>query len=70
LAGEFVEGFPERVGDLKVVALVADDVDEGLVAGIGEIVVGRIGADGLFALRMQVAPVVPVRLTRDHAKRR
>ncbi len=70
LARKIVERFPERVGDLKVVALVPDDIDEGLVAGIGEIILGRIGADGFFTLCMQVTPIVPVWRTRDDAQRR
>src|SRR5262249_56984100 len=35
LRGQPVELFPERVGDLEIVALMADDVDEGLVARSG-----------------------------------
>ena len=67
--GQTVELLPEPVGYLKVVALVADDIDEGLVAGVAEIAFGRIGADGLATLTMQVAPIAPQRRTRDNAQR-
>ncbi len=65
--GEPVELVPERVGDLEVVALVADDIDEGLVARVGEIAARRIGADRLAALPVQVAPVAPQRRVRHDA---
>ena len=67
--GEPVELLPERVGDLKVVALVADHVDEGRIARIAEIAFRRAHADGLAALSVQVAPVAAQRRGRDHAQR-
>src|SRR5262249_43136743 len=67
LRGQTVELFPERVGDLEIVALMADDVDEGLVARVAEIAFRRPHADGLAALTVQVAPVAPERRCGDHA---
>ena len=69
LGGEPVELLPERVGDLEVVALVADDVDEGRVARVAEVVFGRTHADGLAALAVQIAPVAPQRRGRHDAQR-
>ena len=59
-----VELRPERVGDLEVVALVADDVDEGQVARVAEIALRRAHADGLAALPVQVAPIASDRRRR------
>ena len=67
--GQPVELLPERVGDLEVVALVAGDVDERLVARVAEVVFRRAGADGLAALAVQVAPVAPQRARLHHAQR-
>ena len=57
LGGESVEFFPEGVGDLKVIALMADHVEESRVAGVAEIGVGGTHADGLATLAMKVAPI-------------
>ena len=57
VGGDLVEVGPEGAGDLEVVALVGDAVEEGLVAGEGMEVAGRVGADGLLRLAVQVAPV-------------
>ena len=69
LARQAVQGFPECIRDLKVVALMPDDVDERLVAGIAEILGGRVRADGLLALRVQVAPIVSVWRACQHTHR-
>ena len=61
LGGELVELAPERVRYLEVVPLVAADVEERPVAGEREVVSGRVGADGLLALAVEVAPIVAVR---------
>ena len=53
-----VELAPERAGDLEVVALVADDVEEGLVAAELEIFARRVGAERLVGLAVRVAPEV------------
>ena len=45
-----VELLPELVGYLEVVALMADDIHEGLVARVAKIAFCRIGADRLAAL--------------------
>src|SRR5262249_50856558 len=52
-----VELGPECVGDLEIVALMADDVDEGEIARIAEIAFRRAHADGFAALPVQIAPV-------------
>src|SRR5262245_22052962 len=67
--GQSIELGPERVGDLKIVALVADHVDEGQIAGIAEIAFRRAHADGFAALPVQVAPVAPQRCGRNNAQR-
>ena len=59
LRREPVELAPERIGDLEIITLVADHVDEGGIAGIAEIVFGRSHANGFTALPMQIAPVAP-----------
>ena len=61
LGGELVELAPEVVRDLEVVPLVAADVEERPVAGEREVVARGVGADGLLALAVQIAPVVAVR---------
>ena len=58
LAGERVELAPERAGDLEVVALVAHDVEEGLVAAELEVFARRVGAERLVGLAVRVAPEV------------
>ena len=68
-SGQAVEFLPERIGDLKVVALVSDDVDERLVAGVAEVAFSGIGANRLAALAMQVAPIVPQRSGGHDAQR-
>jgi len=50
--GQSIELGPERVGDLKIVALVADHVDEGQIARVAEIAFRRAHADGFAALPM------------------
>src|SRR5439155_27273124 len=52
--GQAVELGPERVGDMKIVALVADDVEEGEIARVTEIAFSRAHADGFAALPVQV----------------
>ena len=69
LRGELIELFPERIGDLEIIALVADHVDEGLVAGVAEIVFRRPHADGFAALAVQIGPIAPQRRGGHHAKR-
>src|SRR5262249_19305241 len=64
-----VELGPECVGDLEIVALMADDVDESEIARIAEIAVRRAHADGFAALPVQIAPVAPQRGVRDRAQR-
>ena len=64
-----VELGPERVGDLKVVALVADDVDEGSIARVAEIALRRAHADGLSALPVQIAPIASQRRVGGDAHR-
>ena len=58
LLGERVELAPERAGDLEVVALVAHDVEEGLVAAELEVFARRVGAERLVRLAVRVAPEV------------
>ena len=55
---ERVELAPERAGDLEVVALVAHDVEEGLVAAELEVFARRVGAERLVGLAVRVAPEV------------
>ena len=57
--GQPVELLPEFVGYLKVVALMADDIHERLIARVAKVAFCRIGADRLAALRMQIAPIAP-----------
>ena len=57
-ARQRVELAPERAGDLEVVALVAHDVEEGLVAAELEIFARRVGAERLVGLAVRVAPEV------------
>src|SRR5262249_49266984 len=64
-----VELGPECVGDLEIVALMADDVDESEIARIAEIAVRRAHADGFAALPVQIAPVTPQRRGCDDAQR-
>src|SRR6185295_9873899 len=68
-ARQRVELAPERAGDLEVVALVAHDVEEGLVAAELEVFARRVGAERFVGLPVRIAPVVQERLTRGrHAK--
>ena len=60
LGGQLIELSPERVGDLEIVALMATDIEKRPVTGECEVVAGGVGADGLFALSVEVAPVVAV----------
>src|SRR5215467_3095812 len=57
--GQAIELLPKRVGDLEVVALMSDDVDERLVACVAEITLGGAGANGFTTLAMQITPIVP-----------
>ena len=68
-ASQAVEFGPERIGDLKIVALVADDVEEGEIARVTEIAFRRAHADGFAALPVQVAPIAPQRRGLNHAQR-
>ena len=67
--GEPIELLPECVGNLEVVALMADHVDERRIARIAEIGLRRAHADGLAALAVQVPPVPPDGRGRDHPHR-
>src|SRR5262249_56549766 len=67
--GQAVELSPERIGDLKIVALMADDVEEGKIARVAKIAFRRAHTYGFAALPVQVAPVEPQRCLRDHAQR-
>src|SRR5262249_8196521 len=67
--GQRVELGPERVGDLKVIALVPDDIEKGKIARIAKIAFRRAHTDGFPALPMQVAPIAPQRHGRRHAQR-
>src|ERR1700686_156643 len=58
-SSKLVQLFPKRIGDLKIIALVTDHVDEGLIARIAEIVLGCSHSDGLAALAMQIGPIAP-----------
>ena len=69
LGGQPVELLPERVGDLEVVALVSDHVDEREIARVAEIAFRRAHADGLAALSVQIGPVAPQRRRPNHAQR-
>ena len=69
LRREPVELLPEGIGDLKIVSLVADDVDEGEVAGVAEVAFRRAHADGLSTLAVQIAPIAPQRRGGDNAQR-
>ena len=64
LGGEAVELGPEFIRDLEVVPLVARDIEERLVTGELEVAPRGIGADGLFRLAVQIAPVVPSAVVR------
>ena len=52
-----LEVLPELPGDLEVVPLVTDYVQEGPVPAESEVVANTICADGFFALSMHVCPV-------------
>src|SRR5438093_1006356 len=52
-----IELSPKCVGDLEVVALMSDDVDERLITRVTEITFRGAGADGFTALTMQVTPI-------------
>ena len=56
LGGQRVELAPEGAGDLEVVALMAHDVEEGLVAAELEILSRGVGAERLVGLAVGVAP--------------
>ena len=60
---------PEGIRDLKVVSLMAHDVDEGEVTRVAEIAFCRAHPDGFAALTVQVAPVAPQRGRRRDAQR-
>ena len=59
LGGEAIELLPERLRDLEVVGLVPHHVEEGEVAGEGEVGPRAVDADRLAALAVQIAPVGP-----------
>src|SRR3981081_560342 len=50
LGGELVQLFPERVGDLEVVSLMADHIDEGCIPRVTKKCFSRTQSDGLSAL--------------------
>lgn len=56
LLGHPGEPGPEAVRNLEVVTLVGDDVQHRLVPGEGEVVLHRVGPDGLFALGVKIGP--------------
>src|SRR5712691_2992310 len=63
-----IELLPKRVGDLEVVALMSDDVDERLVARVAEITRRGAGADRFTTLTVQITPIAPQRCRfSDHA---
>ena len=66
---KFVQPFPKRIGNLKIIALVTHHVDEGLIACIAEIVFRGPHSDGFATLAMQIGPIAPQRRGADHAKR-
>src|SRR5215470_934069 len=51
-----IELLPKRIGDLEVVALMPDDVDERFVARVAEIAFRGAGADGFTTLTVQITP--------------
>ena len=69
MRGKRVQLLPKSVGDLEIVALVADHVDEGFVAGVAEIVFRRSHPDGLAALAVQIGPIAPQRRGADDPQR-
>ena len=70
LARQRVQLAPERAGDLEVVALVAHDVEEGLVAAELEVLARRVGAERLVGLAVRVAPEVHERRVLRHDAQR
>src|SRR5690606_25463284 len=56
LGRQAIELAPELVRDLEIVALVRAGVDEGTVAGEGEILSRAAGSDRLLGLAVDVAP--------------
>ena len=69
LGRERVQRAPEVPGDLEVVPLMSGDVDERAVARELEIPARAVGADGLLALAVHVAPIGPQVRLLDDAKR-
>ena len=57
LGRQAVELVPEIVGNLEVVALVADHIDKGRVARVAEIGFGRAHPDRFTALSVEIAPI-------------
>ena len=55
--GEFVEVFPEGIVDLKIVGLVAGDIQKGFVARKFKIIPRGGESDRFAALSVQIAPV-------------
>ena len=69
-ARQRVQLAPERAGDLEVVALVAHDVEEGLVAAELEVGARVVGAERLVGLPVRVAPEVHQRRILGHHAQR
>src|ERR1700722_2299949 len=64
-----IEFLPECIGDLEIVALVADHVDERRIARIAEITLCRTHTDGFTALSVQIAPIAAQGGSLDYAQR-
>src|SRR5258706_6110812 len=64
-----IELLPKCVGDLEVVSLMADDIDERGVAGVSKIALGGAHTYSFAALAMQIAPVMAQRRFLDHPHR-
>ena len=54
--GCFVDGLPEIVGDLKVIALMPTDIDECAIASEAKVSIDCVRADSFFALAVDVRP--------------
>src|ERR1700730_2560187 len=68
LGGKLVELFPKPIGNLEIVALVADHIDEGLVTGVAKIFLRRTHPDGLSTLAVQIGPIATHRRGSYNAK--
>src|SRR4029077_3223689 len=66
LGRQAVELLPELVGNLEVVALMTDHVDERRITRVAEIGFGCPHADGFTALPVQIAPIAAGRCLFHH----